>query len=67
MLTDELGENVTRFEPRIEQPTLELLGCDDQLRIHFLVRGAIDGRLQSLVILVDAIYGRVAVKNAEEL
>lgn len=65
-LTDELLQSVQRFEPRLQEPELELRGRDSGLWLHFVLTGVLEGAPCSLRLLFHTVSGRVRVEEDEE-
>jgi type VI secretion system protein len=66
-LTDELLQSVQRFEPRLQEPELELRGRDSGLWLHFVLTGTLNGTPCSLRLLFHTVSGRVRVEEDEEV
>lgn len=65
-LTEELLHSVRQFEPRLEEPELELRGRDSGLWLHFVLTGRLDGVPRTLRLLFHTVSGRVRVEEDEE-
>ena len=65
-LTDELLHSVGQFEPRLQEPELELRGRDSGLWLHFVLTGLLDGAPCSLRLLFHTVSGQVRVEEDEE-
>jgi type VI secretion system protein len=65
-LSDELLGAVRRFEPRLQEPELELRGRDSGLWLHFVLTGLLDGTPRTLRLLFHTVSGQVRVEEDEE-
>jgi len=65
-LSGELLHSVQQFEPRLEEPELELRGRDSGLWLHFVLTGQLNGAPCSLRLLFHTVSGRVRVEEDEE-
>jgi type VI secretion system protein len=65
-LNGELLNAVRQFEPRLQEPELELRGRDSGLWLHFVLTGVLEGRPCSLRLLFHTVSGQVRVEEDEE-
>ena len=65
-LTDELLQAVRRFEPRLQEPELELRGRDSGLWLHFMLTARLNDAPCSLRLLFHTVSGQVRVEEEEE-
>jgi type VI secretion system protein len=65
-LAGELLHSVKQFEPRLEEPELELRGRDSGLWLHFVLTGTLNGTPRTLRLLFHTVSGRVRVEEDEE-
>lgn len=61
VLVPEIEAQVRRFEPRIEDPSVEALGRDGRMGVIFGLRGAVSGRPVRFRVSLDTIYRAVHV------
>jgi type VI secretion system protein len=66
MLNEELLQSVQRFEPRLQEPELELRGRESGLWLHFMLKGLFNGAPCSLRLLFHTVSGQVRVEEEEE-
>ncbi len=60
-LTAEMDQAIVRFEPRLEEPKVELIGRDRELWVRFVVKGRIDGVARRFLISFHSIFRNVRV------
>jgi type VI secretion system protein len=65
-LSGELLHSVRQFEPRLQEPELELRGRDSGLWLHFVLTGVLEGTPCSLRLLFHTVSGQVRVEEDEE-
>ena len=67
MLTQELLNSVRHFEPRLQEPQLELRGRDSGLWLHWVLTGSLNGAPCTLRLLFHTVSGQVRVEEDEEV
>ncbi len=66
MLTEELLSSVRQFEPRLQEPELELRGRDSGLWLHFVLTSKLNDVPCTLRLLFHTVSGQVRVEEDEE-
>jgi predicted component of type VI protein secretion system len=64
VLTAEMLEQVNRFEPRLKDPALALLGRDRALWVRFMLTGRCEGQPCAFSVLFHAVFRHVRVLPA---
>jgi len=67
MLTQEMLNSVRQFEPRLQEPELELRGRDTALWLHWVLTGQLNGARCTLRLLFHTVSGQVRVEEEEEV
>ncbi len=62
-LTAEIEATIRRYEPRIEEPELEMLGRDAGLHLIYSLKGIIEGERHTLLIHFDTVGAVVRVEE----
>jgi type VI secretion system protein len=65
-LTGEILEAITKHEPRLQEPELELRGRDSGLWLHFMLTGVLEGAPCKLRLLFHTVSGQARVEEDEE-
>jgi predicted component of type VI protein secretion system len=66
VLVPEIGAQVARYEPRIKDPRVAVLGRDEHLRAIFAVTGVISGRRVRFRLALHSVFRDVRVEVEAE-
>jgi len=62
-LTAEMTEMIRRFEPRLCDPVVRVLGRDKELWVRFSVTGTVGGKQQAYRVLFHSVFRNVRVET----
>lgn len=66
VLSAEMIEQVRRYEPRLREPKLKLVGKDRGLWVRFSLSGRYDEQTRSFAVLFHSVFRNVRVLHEEQ-
>jgi type VI secretion system protein len=64
-LVDEIKTNVQRFEPRLAEPVITVVGRDESC-IVLVLAGGVEGRVVALEVRFDVTFGTVTIEVEDD-